>query len=110
MKLATFTLLSALTALPALASSPGMIEGPPGCDWEASVTGTTTTTPPQLQLKLVKLSGTCMAEPGPCGQPGDEITVDQDGTHQTGQTVHVWVSGVFAMLTHPTCTKIPIKP
>lgn len=110
-RLLTLTLFTALAA-PAWASSPGMLEGPPGCDWEATVTGKTATTPPQLQLKLSKLSGTCMAEPGPCGQPGDDLTVDasgQDGTLQTGQTVHVWVSGVFAMLTHPTCTRTPIK-
>lgn len=106
-------LLSILTALPCSASAPGMIEGTPGCDWQASIVSMTADAPPQLQLKLEKLHGTCMYEPAPCGQPGDKVTVStkgQDTVYQTGQTIHVWVAGSTATLTHPQCTRTPIKP
>lgn len=104
-------MLSMLTALPCSASSPGMIEGPRGCDWEAFVVSASSTTTPQLELKLTKLHGSCMYEAGPCGQPGDKVTVSTTGhdtAYQTGQTIHVWVSGTAATLEHPRCTRTPI--
>lgn len=113
MKLASVVLLSALTALPAWASSPGMMEGPPGCDWEATVVSVSASAPPELQLKLEKMHGSCMYAPSPCGQPGDKVTVataGQDTAYQIGQTLHVWVAGNTATLTHPQCTRTPIAP
>lgn len=104
-----------LASSPAAASSPGMIEGPPGCSWNAtvSVSGATSTA---VELQTVR--ATCMYEPGNCGKEGEiytlEVTDPSLGITQ-GDTVQVWVApdadgALKASLAHPPCTKTPITP
>lgn len=105
---------------PARASSPGMIEGPPGCDWEAQVVSAGAE---GVTLKLVKMHGTCMMEYGNCGKEGDTVTVppgDKEATtYAPGSAVNVWVTGpegvkeasaLAATFMHPACTRTPIVP
>ncbi|TAL31670.1 MAG: hypothetical protein EPN97_10725 [Alphaproteobacteria bacterium] len=105
---------------PARASSPGMIEGPPGCDWEAQVVSAGLE---GVTLKLVKMHGTCMMDYGNCGKEGDTVTAppgDQDAAaYAPGAAVNVWVTGpegaagsasLTATLKHPDCTRTPIVP
>ena len=105
----------------ARASSPGMVEGPPGCDWDATVISADAGA--GVTLQLVKMNGTCMMDAGNCGKEGDRITAPLDGkdisAYAPGSTVHVWVSNpvqvnndrqLIATLTHPECTRTPITP
>lgn len=109
-----FSFLTILIFVPvtASASSPGMIEGPPGCDWEANITALHEQRDRTLDVQLKKMHGTCMYAPGPCGDEGENVTVPL-GSESTelftpGQTVHIWVSGNKATLTHPNCKREPI--
>ena len=105
----------------AQASSPGMIEGPPGCDWEAKVVSAEASS--GVTLQLVKMAGTCMMDYGNCGKEGDTVTAplgDKDAAaYAAGSTVNVWVSSpevgagtavLTATLQHPDCTRTPITP
>ncbi|MEZ0224795.1 MAG: hypothetical protein ACAH83_09600 [Alphaproteobacteria bacterium] len=113
--------IAALIFMPsARASSPGMIEGPPGCDWEAQVVSADAA---GVTLKLVKMAGTCMMDAGNCGKEGDTVKAppgDRDASaYAAGSTVNVWVTGpdgtndasvLAATLKHPACTRVPIGP
>lgn len=87
--IATLVLMS-----PAQASSPGMIEGPAGCDWEAKVVSAEASS--GVTLQLTKMHGTCMMDYGNCGKEGDTVTAplgDKDAAaYAAGSTVNVWVS------------------
>ncbi len=104
----------AFAVLPAKASSPGMIEGPPGCAWTATVT----TLDPAVQVRLDKMIGTCMYEPGPCGKEGDVIPLPTENLSillAQGQTLDVWVDtdaggGLRANVSIPACARTPVNP
>lgn len=110
-----FTILSFFAFLAiAAASSPGMVEGPPGCSWYATVT---VASPANLAVELQTVHGTCMASPGDCGQSGDTLTVsvtDQAQQSSAGETVKVWVNHAAdgtlqGTLTHPPCQRRPMS-
>jgi hypothetical protein len=99
------------------ASSPGMVEGPPGCDWVATVVSASTS---KVTVRLRRLHGTCMQAPGNCGKEGDTFAVDTGDlapeNFSPGATVHIWVSSapgspaLAATLKHPNCTRTPMTP
>jgi hypothetical protein len=100
----------AMLPLKGVASSPGMIEGPSGCTWNASVVRVQDT---QITLRLNAIYGACMQDPSPCGKEGDTIeaklTVAQNSV-EIGSTVQVWVDATGATFSPPTCTSRPIAP
>ncbi len=101
-----------LLALPAFASSPGMIEGPPGCTWNATVVEMGEA---NAALRLDTLYGTCMQQPGDCGKPDDVVTITFELKDEItkGATKKIWVDSdaegnLRATLTHPACTRVPV--
>lgn len=94
----------------AVASSPGMIEGPSGCTWNASVVAVQDTV---ITLKLDTMYGSCMQFPYPCGKDGDIMTAtptDAQKSLNVGGKIQVWVDENGATFTPPACTHQPISP
>ena len=54
------------------ASSPGMVEGPPGCLWDATVIQSEETS---IVIRLDRVWASCMAASCPVGDPLDEVTI-----------------------------------
>lgn len=99
------------------ASSPGMVEGPPGCSWDATVDATavsSATDETYFYIRLAKEHGRCMAFVAPdiCGIVDKKFRIAVPGyapeKYRHGETVRVWVSGETASFTAPACTKTPI--
>ncbi len=113
-----FGLLCLGYAFSAAASSPGVVEGQPGCSWDATVLGggmiSSATDVTFFSIKLDKEHGRCM-EYVPlelCGTVGKQLRIAIPGTvpqqYRPGETVRVWVNGVTASIEPPACTKKPI--
>lgn len=101
-----------MTLLPfeVAASSPGMIEGPSGCTWNASVVSVQDT---KITLKLDTMYGACMQYPHPCGKKDDIVTAirtDAQKSLNMGDKTHVWVDNAGATFTPPACSRQPINP
>jgi hypothetical protein len=104
-----------LASFPARASSPGMVEGPPGCSWHATVSVSGAT---NVAVELQTIRATCMYAPGPCGKEGEIYTIAVTDTRlgiTQGETIKVWVDigadgKPRASLNHPPCTKTPVNP
>lgn len=101
----------------AAASSPSMIEGPPGCSWDATVNGggmiSSATDVTFFSITLDKEHGRCM-EYVPlerCGTVGKQLRIAVPGTvpqqYTSGETLRVWVNGSTASVEQPACTKMP---
>lgn len=71
------------------ASSPGMIEGPPGCTWKALVLNATTR---KATLKLIEEVGRCTYE-GCQFTVGEKYVVSQPGGRKLkkNQSVNLWI-------------------
>lgn len=103
-------IFAAVLPFKAAASSPGMIEGPSGCTWNASVVAVQDTT---ITLKLDTMYGACMQMPYPCGKEGDITTAtrtDAQKSLEIGGKTQVWVDANGATFTPPPCTRTPINP
>lgn len=88
-----------------------MIEGPPGCTWDATVIAVSGA---QVKIRLEKMYGSCMYEPGPCGSAGDVLSLPngKDKPAKAGDALQVWVdadadSHLRASLEPPVCTRKP---
>ncbi len=114
----SFGLICLGYAFSAAASSPGVVEGRPGCSWDATVIGggmiSSATDVTFFSIKLDIMRERCM-EYVPlelCGTVGKQMRIDFPGTvpqqYRPGETVRVWVNGVTASVEQPACTKKPI--
>ena len=114
-----FGLLCLGYAFSAAASSPGIVAGPPGCSWDATVIGggmiSSATDETFFFVKLEKEYGRCMAfvPAETCGTSGKEFRLAVPGyapeKYKAGATVRVWVNGATARVENPACTQTPIK-
>lgn len=112
-----FAMLCLGYVLPAAASSPGMVEGPPGCSWDATVdvaAVSSATDETYFFVRLEKEHGRCMAfvPPATCGITGKKFRIAVPGhvpeKYRHGDMVRVWVNGETASFTASACTKTPI--
>ena len=106
-------LVLGLPARSVLASSPGMVEGPPGCTWESKAVKIDSKQKPAIHLELVKLHGSCVYRPYPAGKPCQELLAEpkkSGSAPKVGDSVEVLVGETHATLDLPTCTRTPIRP
>ena len=106
--IALIAAFSSLFAAPVLANTAGLVEGPPGCHWNAEVeqsglhNGIMSS-----RVELKTYTGKCMYEPGECGHVGDKIFVPLGDRipeeYDHGRRVDIWITKKTATFDIPAC-------
>lgn len=102
-------LLILTSASSAFASSPGMIEGPNGCSWKATVV---TLKAHQIDVSLDRLAGCCVYHVR-TGTEGQKMTLKRPTgfSAKPGASIEIWLEEGAAepSLEIPSCHRKPIQ-
>lgn len=82
-----FTVLNFLAAGFALASSPGLTEGPAGCTWNATVKKVGKSS---ISVYVDQQYGSCVDEPCPIDAEGKSYTLSSK-KYKAGEVIKIWV-------------------